>query len=36
MERKKFVNLPLAGNVQHGTRQENGAPVELRIFYSKD
>ena len=24
MERKKYVNLPLAGNVQHGMRRANG------------
>ncbi len=36
MERRKIVNLPLAGNVQHGIRQENGAPTELRIFYCKN
>ncbi len=36
MERKKYVNLPLAGNVQHGMRQENGVPTELRIFYGKN
>lgn len=33
METKKYVNLPLAGNVQHGIRHENGVPAELRIFY---
>ena len=35
MERTRFIKLPIAGQLSHGTRKENGRPAELRIFYSK-
>lgn len=35
MEKTKYVNLPLAGTVQHGIMQENGVPTELGYFITK-
>lgn len=35
MERTRYVNLPLAGNIQHGIKTEKGFPKELGYFIAK-
>lgn len=35
MEKTRYVNLPLAGNIQHGIKTENGFPKELGYFIAK-
>ena len=35
MEKTRYVNLPLAGNIQHGIKTEKGFPKELGYFIAR-